>query len=140
MYTNKPLTSNNTFTTNDSNEYETTSSFDFNLDGSRTALIKRSVDFQFLQIYDVDTNHQCCQYQMKDIGNMIQFSWIYYHCWVLLDEETRCRWSPDSSEACVYLKHEKNKINIFEVEKQKLILRDSVKIQEKCKFILKTLN
>ena len=43
-----------------------------------------------------------------------------------LDDRGRCRWSTDAGEPILFVKHDWNKLNILDVEKKALVLKNSV--------------
>ena len=45
---------------------------------------------------------------------------------ILIDGSGSCRWSSNSSEPLLFVKHDSNKLNILDAEKKALVLTDSV--------------
>ena len=47
---------------------------------------------------------------------------------IFLDPIVRCRWSTNSADPSLFIKYDKNKLNILDAEQQKLILTEPFKV------------
>ena len=55
----------------------------------------------------------------------------YYNTLSLLylDDRNRCRWSTDPSEQLVFVRYNRNQLNIYDVQKSMLILKNPIVIE-----------
>lgn len=53
---------------------------------------------------------------------------------MILDDYARCRWSSDISESRLYVKYDWEKLNILDLEKKVLTLKNPVKLDNSSNY------
>ena len=89
---------------------------EFNPSGELVAIID---SYATRLITDVNTANRKCHI---DLSSLAAHS---------LDYETKCRWCSNNDEPLVFVQHDINKLNIFEVEKTVLTLKTPIQFGPK---------
>lgn len=127
---------------------------DFNPSGERVATIDC---YGVCLLSDVDTNNYGFHLGIgsrggnSDIPKYSSSSNNYYHFYLitdlmvneysscpyasLLDWLDRCRWSTNSGEPLIFVKYDRDRLNILDVEKKALTLKNPVQLEkDECKY------
>lgn len=131
------------------------SSVDFNLNGESVATIDR---YGVCLISNLNTDQFSFNLNLESEGSLafqlvsshklhyfypaqsLMFPWI---TWILLFKQAftdflpllagyhHCRWTTNAEEPILFLKYDRNKLNILDVEKKRLTLLEPVKVEER---------
>lgn len=104
------------------------SGLDFNPEGTLVATIDR---YGTCLISDLNTDNYKFH---KKIGNkkgnfMINLE-LKPHISMLLDDAGLCRWTCNSGESILFIKYDGNQLNLFDLEKQSLLLNTALKLEK----------
>lgn len=99
-------------------------SFDFHPAGDSIAIIDK---YSILEVSDVNTDEQKLQ-QKVGMGTLGKSNiTTYYSCidnnyiLIYLDHFGLCRWSPNTGESLLFVKHQRNLLSMFDAEKKAFI-------------------